>query len=334
MKTKIFALIAVLALAGGGWFVYTHYFRAKTEAGIFYGNVDIRDVSLGFRVAGRVDAMRVDEGDSVKAGQLLATLDKTPFRDNLALQVATVGQQTANLQKLEAGSRPEEIEQAKADVAAREAALENARGVLERQQTLSKNDYASKQVLENAMEQQRSAEAQLRASQAALKIAIEGPRKEDIAAARAALEAARAQKQVAETSLADTELHAPADGVILTRVVEPGSIVAAGMTAYTLSLQDPVWVRAYVGEPQLGLLHPGAAVKVFSDTRPSQPYDGQVGFISPTAEFTPKSVETTDLRTDLVYRFRVVVTNADAALRQGMPVTVRLVGGPAVAAKE
>jgi HlyD family secretion protein len=334
VKARIFALLIVLILAGGGWFLYSRYVEAKREPGVFYGNVDIRDVALGFRVAGRVEHMGVDEGDTIKAGQLLASLDKRPFRDDLALQTANVAQQSANLDKLEAGSRPEEIEQAQADVAAREATLENARGVLTRQQALSKSDYASKQVLENAMEQQRSAEAQLRASQAALKLTTEGPRKEDIAAARAALEAARAQKQVAETSLADSDLNAPADGVILTRAVEPGAIVAAGTTVYTLSLQNPVWVRAYVGEPQLGLLHPGAPVKVFSDTRPNQPYDGQVGFISPSAEFTPKSVETTELRTDLVYRFRVIVTNADAALRQGMPVTVRLVDGPAVAAKE
>ena len=100
--------------------------------------------------------------------------------------------------------------------------------------------------------------------------------------------------------------------------------MASGATVYTLSLQKPVWVRAYVAEPQLGLIHPGAAVQLFTDTRPGQPYDGQVGFISPVAEFTPKSVETPELRADLVYRFRVIVTNADAALRQGMPVTLRL----------
>jgi HlyD family secretion protein len=334
VNTRIVALLAAVLLAAGGWFAYSRYFAANSEPGLFYGNVDIRDVALGFRVAGRVEHMEVDEGDTVKAGQRLASLDQTPFRDTLALQRANVAQQSANVAKLEAGNRPEEIEQAKAEVAARQAALENARGVLARQQALSRNDYASKQTLDNAAEQQRSAEAQLRSAEAALTIATQGPRKEDIAAARAALEAAQAQQQVAETALADSALLAPADGVILTRAVEPGAIVASGMTAYTLSLQSPVWVRAYVGEPRLGLLHPGAPVKVFTDTRPDQPYDGQVGFISPTAEFTPKSVETTELRTDLVYRFRVVVTNADLALRQGMPVTVKLTGTATVAAKQ
>ncbi len=335
MRRNAIIAVAVLVLVGSAWLIYSRYFSGHDDKRVFYGNIDIRDVSLAFRVAGRIERMDVEEGDTIASGQILAKLDQAPFRDNLALQTANVAQQTANLAKLEAGSRPEEIEQANADVAARTAALENAKAVFGRQQALSKNEYASKQTYDNAAEQLRSSEAQLRSSQAALKLAVEGPRKEDIAAARAALEAANAQKQVAETALGDTELHAPADGIILTRAVERGAIVAAGTTVYTLSLQHPVWARAYISEPQLGLLSPGQQVQVYTDTRPKQPYKGQIGFISPTAEFTPKSVETTELRTDLVYRFRVIITDPDLALRQGMPVTVRLPdAGPAVASKE
>ncbi len=208
-------------------------------------------------------------------------------------------------------------------------------GVFQRQQQLAKSDFASQQAFDNASAQLRSAEAQLRASEASLTLVQQGPRQEDIAAARAALQAARAQRQIAETALGDAEIAAPADGIILTRAVEPGAIVSSGMTVYTLSLQNPVWVRAYIAEPQLGLIHPGATVKLFTDTRPGKPYDGQVGFVSPVAEFTPKSVETPELRADLVYRFRVIVKNPDDALRQGMPVTLRLPeDGAAVASKE
>ncbi len=336
MTRRIAIIAALLAVSSiGGWFIYSAYFGGEGKPSVFYGNVDIRDVSLGLRVAGRVAQMTVDEGDTVVAGQLLASLDKTPFENEVALQTANVDQQAANVAKLDAGNRPEEIEQASADVAARKATLENARGVFGRQQELAKNDYASKQSFDNAAQQLRDAEAQLRSAEAALKLAVEGPRKEDIAAGRAALEAARAEKQVAQTSLADAELRAPAAGIILTRAVEPGAIVASGTTVYTLSLQDPVWVRAYIAEAQLGLIHPGAPVKLFTDTKPGQPYDGQVGFISPVAEFTPKSVETPELRADLVYRFRVIVKNPDSALRQGMPVTLRLSNGaPAVASSK
>lgn len=324
--------MALLALvSGAAWLLYSRYYSAQAAVPTFYGNVDIRDVALGFRVSGRIAEMKVDEGDAVKVGETIAVLDKQPFLDNLALQTASVDQQTANVAKLEAGSRPEEIEQARADVAERQATLENARGVFDRQQQLSNRDYASKQAYDNAAAQLRSSQAQLKSAEQALKLAVDGPRKEDIAAAHAALEAAKAQKQIAETSLADTGLAAPAGGVILTRAVEPGAIVASGATVYTLSLQEPVWVRAYVGERQLGLIHPGIAVKLYTDTRPGQAYDGQVGFISPVAEFTPKTVETPELRADLVYRFRVIVKNADPALRQGMPVTVRLPDEPAPA---
>lgn len=326
MKRRFFiALILLAGASAGGFLTYSRYFRAPAEPPVFYGNVDIREVALGFRAAGRIAKMLVEEGDAVKTGQQIAVLDKQPFLDNLALEAANVSQQKANLAMLEAGSRPEEIERAKADVAARKASLANAEGVFRRQQRLAKSDFASKQAFENAETQLQEAEAQLKATEEALKLAIEGPRKEDIAAARAALEASEARKQIAKTALADAELFAPEDGIILTRAVEPGAIVSTGATVYTLSLQNPVRVRAYVGEPQLGLIRPGAHVKLFTDTRPDKSYQGQVGFVSPVAEFTPKSVETPELRADLVYRFRITVKDPDNALRQGMPVTIRLV---------
>jgi HlyD family secretion protein len=328
MKKRLFVAVLLIAgLAGGAWYYHRAGSGAAESAPAFYGNVDIREVVLGFRVAGRIERMAFDEGDKVVAGQTLAALDRKPFMDNLALQVAAIDQADANLQKLKAGSRPEEIEQARANVAARQAALENARGVYQRQLELEKRDFASRQVFENAAAQLRQAEAELKSAEEAEKLAVQGPRKEDIAAAAGALEAARAHRQISETALADAEMKAPADGVITTRAVEPGAIVAAGTAVYTLSLRSPVWVRAYVSEPRLGLLHPGMNVEVLTDTKPGQPYVGQIGFISPAAEFTPKSVETPELRADLVYRFRVLVKVPDEALRQGMPVTVRLPAG-------
>ncbi|MDD4073641.1 MAG: efflux RND transporter periplasmic adaptor subunit, partial [Desulfobacterales bacterium] len=138
------------------------------------------------------------------------------------------------------------------------------------------------------------------------------------------LEASAATIQRAQRQLADTRLTAPAGGILLTRAKEPGSIVAAGQTVAVVSLTDPVWVRAYVAEPDLGHIWPGMPAEIITDTRPDTPYQGHVGFISPEAEFTPKNVETPRLRTDLVYRFRVVADNPDQGLRQGMPVTVRI----------
>jgi HlyD family secretion protein len=168
------------------------------------------------------------------------------------------------------------------------------------------------------------AAAQVTASEEQLRLLTSGFRKEEVADSDAQLSQARATLESARLALRDATLLAPSDGVILTRAIEKGSMVQAGTPAFSLSLTAPVWVRAYVGEPQLGRYAPGAKVTVLTDSRPDTPYRGVVGFVSPTAEFTPKTVETTDLRTALVYRLRIVIEDPDSQLRQGMPVTVRL----------
>jgi HlyD family secretion protein len=109
-------------------------------------------------------------------------------------------------------------------------------------------------------------------------------------------------------------------------VREAGAIVAGGETVYVLSLTSPVWVRSYVAEPDLGRIRPGMKVMIRTDTPGARPLEGRIGFISPTAEFTPKTVETRELRTALVYRFRVVIDDPSGALRQGMPVSITVLG--------
>src|SRR5690606_18387894 len=170
------------------------------------------------------------------------------------------------------------------------------------------------------------AAARLRAAEEALALARAGFRDEEIAAAEAELELALAEAAQRQTELDDTRLTAPSDGTIITRIREPGTILAAGAPVYTLSLDEAVWIRAYVEEPDLGKVAPGTPVHIETDGSPRR-YRGRVGFISPRAEFTPKSVETVRARTDLVYRIRIIVDDADSGLRQGMPVTVVL-GAP------
>lgn len=332
MTTRIRILAATLVLAGAATaaiFAFDledrlGFTRERDSALQLYGNVDIRQVELGFRVSGRIQEMRFEEGDPVAEGDLMARLDQQPYENDLHLAAAEVAGERANLQLLETGTRPEEIAQARALVAERQAALANAKQQFERQQQLVRSAAASRQAFDSARALLDEAEARLVSAQKALDLALEGFRSEEKAAARAALDAAQARQAMAETELQDTELQAPAAGTILSRVRERGAIVAPGDTVYALSLDRPVWVRAYAPEPELGLIHPGQDVLVLTDTRPDRPYRGQIGFISPVAEFTPKSVETPELRTDLVYRLRVVVLDADPGLRQGMPVTVRI----------
>jgi HlyD family secretion protein len=261
----------------------------------------------------------------VETGALLARLDDEPLREALSVVEAQVAQAKAHLARFNTGSRPQEIQQAQAHVEEAEAALKNAELQLARQQDMFEKGLNSKRLLDDAVAHHDQAQARLAANQEALALAQEGFRKEDIAAAQASLAAAMAQREQARTRLQDTTLYAPNSGIIMTRAREPGAMLAVGAPVYTLSLTETVYVRAYVNETQLGKVVPGARVTLYSDSI-EQGFTGQVGFVSPRAEFTPKSVETIELRTDLVYRLRIVVTDADARLRQGMPVTVKVDG--------
>jgi HlyD family secretion protein len=289
-----------------------------------YGNVDIRQVDLGFRVSGRVAQMHFDEGDNIRPGDLLARLDAKPYEDAVAAAAAQVATQRATLDKLVAGPREAEIAQARAQVEERLADYENAKLAFDRAFKLRPGQTISESALDNARANRDTAQARVASARQALQLLEEGTRSEDIAGARANLAGAEANLSAARTALEDTELKAPAAGVILSRLREPGAIVATSDVIYVLSLDRPVWVRTYVPEPLLGKIHPGLVVNVTSDTAPDKPYRGRIGFISPVAEFTPKSVETPELRTDLVYRLRIVIDEPDQALRQGMPVTVHV----------
>lgn len=291
---------------------------------VMYGNVDIRQVNLGFRVGGRLQSLAFDEGDVVPAGAVLAHLDPEPYQHALNQAQANVVAQQARADQMKVGYRSEEIAQAKAGVALRVAQLTDAEKALRRQEALRGTGAAAERAYDDALTIRDQARAQLASAQAQYDQYRTGYRKEDLAAALAQLQQAQAELENARLQLADTQLKAPQDGVVLTRAAEVGAILPVGTTLFTLSLNKPVWARAYIGEPDLDKVAPGTTVWVYTDSRPSKPYQGVIGYVSPNAEFTPKNVETTDLRTGLVYRLRIVISNPDSGLRQGMPVTVRL----------
>jgi HlyD family secretion protein len=333
---RILPLAIVILLAAGAaawWYGLPQklgWLPERTKEFVLYGNVDIRQVSLGFRVDGRLDSLAVDEGDMIKSGEVLGKLDTAPFAAAVASAEANVAALQATLDKLRAGPRPTEIAQAQASYDESLAALRNANIAYDRARQLRPQGTISEANLDEATANRSMAVARSDSANEALKLLQEGSRVEDIANAEAQLKAAQSALVSARISLADTELRAPNDGVILSRVREPGAIVSPADAVFVLSLTQPVWVRSYVAEGDLGRLHPGMKVQVTSDTQPDRPYEGTIGFISPVAEFTPKSVETPELRTDLVYRLRIVIDKPGPDLRQGMPVTVRF---PSLAAR-
>ncbi len=319
---RLIVLLLVAGATGGGAWYYFDGRKKDDGRLVLQGNVDVRQVNLAFKVDGRIETLAVDEGDPVKAGQVVATLDARYFDDELRLARARRDNLKAALQRLEHGSRPEEIAEARAELAERQAALENARLALQRREALMQKGSVTREEYDNARAAFKEAEARTHTAEEAFRLAEIGPRQEDIDAARAQLRGEEASVSQAERRLADSRLIAPGAGVILTRARERGAIVAPGETVFALTLSSPVWVRTYVNEVDLGRVQPGMTAGVRTDSARGKVYVGHVGFISPTAEFTPKTVETRELRTDLVYRLRIVVDNPDGGLRQGMPVTV------------
>lgn len=318
---KIIAVVLMVIVAALGIGYFLKHKGNAPAAVVLFGNVDIREVDLAFRQSGRITVLRFDEGATVKQGALIAELDATPFKEALALAKANRAQAAADLQKATSGSRKQEVAQADASVRQAKAAVTEAELNFARQTALVKAGAVSAQTLEAATSARDQAQALLYSAKQELLLRKEGFRKEDIAAAKAHLEAAEAQLAQAETALADTRLVAPSDGLISARVREVGSMVTSNTPVYTLSLQDPIYVRAYVSQSQLIKVQPGTRVTVQTDGT-DEKFKGHIGFISPKAEFTPKSVETTELRTDLVYRVRIVLPASAKVLRQGMPVTV------------
>jgi membrane fusion protein YbhG len=325
-RRRILVIAAVLVvLAIGGAYAWRRHAANDPSAAFWLsGNVDVHQVELAFRVSGRIAQLKMDEGDVVRAGEPIAELDRVPFENDFAAAQAGVAQARAELSKTTHGYRVEEIAQASATVRQREADLLNARVTLERLQELVAKSLVNRQQVDDAQARVRVAEAAQASAREQLNLVTRGSRKEDIEAQTAALAATQARLEQAKTALQDTTLLAPSGGIVAVRARELGAIVQAGQTVYTLALTDPVWIRAYVPQPRLGRIKPGMHVKLEIDSMPGKQYDGTVGFISPEAEFTPKNVQTEQLRDDLVYRIRVIARDPDNVFRQGMPVTVRV----------
>jgi HlyD family secretion protein len=327
MRRKIlFALIAALLLGAAGTSAWLLANQRKGDAGalVLYGNVDIRQVQLAFNGSDRIAQMLVKEGERVRKGQLLGTLETVRLSHNAELLQAQLASQQQTLARLEAGSRPEEIGKAEADAEAARIDAENAESSFRRAQALAAQHFIAQQQADDARAKADAARAQYRAAQESLKLIRLGPRKEDIAAARAQVRAGRAALEVARKALADASLYAPDDGVIQQRILEPGDIASPQRPVYTLALTDPLWVRAYVQETDLGKIIPGMRAEVATDSYTGKRYRAWIGYISPTAEFTPKAVETPELRSRLVYQVRIFVCNPQDELRMGMPATVSI----------
>lgn len=391
MKKRIPLFVLVLLVAAFSVYFLIRNQKTRQQSGLWVsGTIELTEVDCAFRISGEIDELRFDEGDSVKEGDLIARLDDRELQDRrkkaeaslrmaesrisqllvaiehqernsqglIAQARARLAASRARLKELVKGSRPQEIQEARADVDRTQSELRKARLEWERAQRLFDSQTISKRQWDAAKASFEMARAQCERTKEKYDLIWEGPRKETIEAARSQVAEARAALQVAEatrlkaqelrkeletaraqvgvaradldlaeTLLTETRLHAPLSGVVLSKNMERGEIALPGSSLLTLGDLKKVWLRAYINETDLGRVTVGQSAEIFTDTYPDKAYRGRLSFISSKAEFTPKQIQTKEERVRLVYRVKIDVDNPLMELKSGMPADARIIMG-------
>jgi HlyD family secretion protein len=382
MRKKLIPIILIAAI--GGFWAYKKW-AGEADAGLIRlsGNIELTEVDIAFKTAGKLVELNANEGDAVTKGQALARLDTAEFERGLERESATVDgarsalaqletgiqyqqeaiggeialrqadlrQAEARLKELQTGSRPQEIEHARAAVAEAQAQHAQASADWIRAQRLISNDDITRQQFDQFKTRYDASSAALKRAAEALKLVQEGPRVEQIEQAKAAVEKTRAALRVAEAGridiqrrrqelamrkadierasaqkgvlsaqMSDRQVESPVDGVVLSKSAETGEVLAGGAALLTIGDIDRPWVRGYIGETDLGRVKLGMAADVTTDSYPGKIYKGKITFINSEAEFTPKQIQTTEERVKLVYRVKIEVENPNRELKSNMPV--------------
>ncbi|WP_152018329.1 HlyD family efflux transporter periplasmic adaptor subunit [Aliarcobacter butzleri] len=323
MKKKLTIALIILLISFISYKIYSNIFLKNENNLTFYGNIDTRTVNVGFRFLGKIENITKDEGEIVKKDEVLVKLDTASLEKSLEELNEKIFASKLELSKLQTGYRQEEILEAKA---AMEEAIENlnkTKDTYNRQANLFKTKSTSEENFTISQLNYKQALATLDKAKALYELRKNGYRNEDIKIQESNLKSLEIQAEKLKIDLNDSVIKAPVDGVILTRFKEIGAITNAGESILEIAKTDEFWVRAYIDEKNLGNIRPGLKMSIQTDSR-SENYEGVIGFISPVAEFTPKNIETQELRADLVYSFRVIVKNPDDKIRQGMPVTLKI----------
>ncbi|HLH20665.1 MAG TPA: efflux RND transporter periplasmic adaptor subunit [Bryobacteraceae bacterium] len=390
MKKRIVPILVIVLAAVAGAIAYRNLHHGDPNRIVVSGNIELEEVNIAFKTAGRLIERAVDEGDTVRKGQVIARLDRDQLiaqqeRETAGLQsseyqlaqaetslqwqkatlAADIEQKKADLAAAEArlaelkhGSRPQEIQDARAAVEAAQAEADRAQKDYERGQTLIKNDDISAAQFDQYRDRADATAASLKSAKERLDLVLAGPRIEQIEAQAAQVERSRALLKMTEanalelkrreqelatrraeaarskaslaligTQISDTVAESPVDGVVLVKAADVGEILAPGTTVVTVGDIDHPWLRGYINETDLAKVKIGSLARVTTDSYPGKVYRGRVSFISSEAEFTPKQIQTQQERVKLVYRIKIEVENPNHELKSNMPADAEIVLG-------
>lgn len=334
MKKRMIPILVLLAAtAAAGIYLYPKMVRkpAPTNQLTLSGNIEAHESLVSFKVQGRIADLPIEEGQQVERGALLARLDGADYQQRVRVDEASVGVRKSNLALTLAGTREQEIRAAQQSMLDAQADLQEKQIDNERAQKLFAKDEVSAQDRDLAATALKRAQAVYQAAQERYNEAVEGSRKEDIAIARANLKEAQTDLGLSRVDLGYTVLRAPFAGVITVREAELGEVVSPGTPVVTLADLDHIWLRAYIAETDLGRIRWGQDATITTDTYPGKQYHGRISFISSSAEFTPKSVQTYTERVTLVYRIKIDIDNPNHELKPGMPADAHIEIAPASA---
>ncbi len=327
MKKWIFLVLFLFIVTGSILYFFNQKKDTKDSFIQVSGNIETTEVNVGFKISGRIISLPVQEGQWVERGMVIARLEDEDLKQRLALAKATLLSAQARLNKLLAGSRPEELREAEAVLQQARFDLENKQAHYERMRSLFEKGVVPKETLDNSETAFKIAKAVLQRATENYQLVKEGPRKEDIEDARAQVEQARSNLRLIETQLSYTVLRSPISGVVLVKSAEVGEVVNPGTSILTLAEIERVWLKAYISEPDLGRVKWGQEVRVTTDLYPKKEYIGRISFISSSAEFTPKQIQTEKERVTLVYRIKIEIPNPERELKPGMPAEGRILLG-------
>jgi len=324
MKIKLLIAIVIIVICAFAIETKRLNNRPDDSAIVLSENIEVTEVDAGFKIGGRIAKLKAEEGEKVEKDKILATLDKVEFENIVSQNVAYLNEKQILLEELKAGSRREDLEQAKANVSYADAELSKTKKDYERIESLYNNGILSAQQFDSAKKSYEAAVSMHKKSLESFNLVKAGPRMEEIKAAENRVQYAEASLKVAKEKLNDTTIYSPVSGVILKKNAESGEIISPAIPVYTIGVLEKPWIKVYVKEDKLGLIKLGQRAEIKTDSFPNKIYEGTVTYISSEAEFTPKNIQTQEERVKLVFGVKISVENRNDELKPGMPADVRL----------